>query len=376
MKHKLFVILSVLISCETKPQSVNPCIAFKLAFCKVKQDFAEEHGIKEQSAPAPARAPSFSPTIAPKRSQSSFNREPTDTQANLPARLRPALQVSSAGGTALKSTLLDRLRSQAPNRGSSDSNNDACAGLRFCVLKGNSNNRNNRRPTTKTTTEEPQFDVDKFLSSGAPSGANLINLVLIGDLEEARELIENGADVNSADQHGNSVLHIAAQNGRGAIVEDLILNGADVNKGNNHKNTALHLAAQNGWDEVAKHLLRAKRIKVNFKDLHANTAMHLAAQNGQIGVLEQLIEAGANINEANAHRLAPLHLAVQNKWLDITRLLVQSGADLDFKDLIGNTPLHTAYHNSQTEIARYLVASGANENSKNLAGLTPSQLGK
>ena len=83
---------------------------------------------------------------------------------------------------------------------------------------------------------------------------------------------------------GNTVLHIAAQNGRDGIIEDLILNGADVNAGNNHKNTAIHLAAQNGFDKVAAHLLRAKKLNVNFKDLHANTAMHLAAQNGQIGV--------------------------------------------------------------------------------------------
>ena len=55
-------------------------------------------------------------------------------------------------------------------------------------------------------------------------------------------------------------------------------------QGNNHHNTALHLAAQNGFDEVAEKLLRAKRINVNKKDLHANTALHLAAQNGQIGV--------------------------------------------------------------------------------------------
>ena len=45
-----------------------------------------------------------------------------------------------------------------------------------------------------------------------------------------------------------------------------------------------HLAAQNGWTEIAAKLLRAKKIKVNFKDLHANTALHLAAQNGQAGV--------------------------------------------------------------------------------------------
>ena len=91
-------------------------------------------------------------------------------------------------------------------------------------------------------------------------------------------------DLKTVDNHGNSVLHIAAQNGRAGIIEDLILNGADVNYGNNHQNTAIHLAAQNGWDEVAGHLLRAKKLKVNYKDLHANTALHLAAQNGQLGV--------------------------------------------------------------------------------------------
>ena len=52
------------------------------------------------------------------------------------------------------------------------------------------------------------------------------------------------------------MLHIAAQNGRAGVIEDLILNGADVNYGNNHENTAIHLAAQNGWNEVAGHLLR------------------------------------------------------------------------------------------------------------------------
>ena len=91
-------------------------------------------------------------------------------------------------------------------------------------------------------------------------------------------------DLKTVDNHGNSVLHIAAQNGRAGVIEDLILNGADVNYGNNHENTAIHLAAQNGWNEVAGHLLRAKKLNVNKKDLHANTALHLAAQNGQLGV--------------------------------------------------------------------------------------------
>ena len=79
---------------------------------------------------------------------------------------------------------------------------------------------------------------------------------------------------------GNTLLLIAAQNGRDEIIKEILLGGANVNYGNNHKNSAIHLAAQNGQTEVMKILLKAKKINVNFKDLHANTALHLAAQNG------------------------------------------------------------------------------------------------
>jgi len=418
MRIKLFAILAIVLSCEAKPQSVNPCLALKLAFCKVKKEFAEENGIRPK-APAPVRTPVqtpfqtpvetpvqtpvFSPTVAPRRSQSSFNREgdtlivtPSETISQTNQQTQQSFRPTPP---KIKSTLLDRLRSQFKNRGSNteskpqsvgspvrninenrgstdnSNSNDACKGLRFCVLKGNDGSSNNRRPVATTTTENPVLT--RLLASQGlgPSGVSLMNLVLQGELEEAKQQIANGADVNQVDNHGNSVLHIAAQNGRAGIIEDLILNGADVNYGNNHQNTAIHLAAQNGWDEVAGHLLRAKKLNVNFKDLHANTALHLAAQNGQLGVAEKLIEAGAKVNEPNAHGLIPLHLAVQNGFNEMTSLLVQNGADLNFQDLIGNTPLHTAFHNAEREIGQYLVASGANENQKNKAGLAPIQLG-
>ena len=35
------------------------------------------------------------------------------------------------------------------------------------------------------------------------NSGNLLDLVLRGDLEEAKRLIENGADVKAEDQHGN-----------------------------------------------------------------------------------------------------------------------------------------------------------------------------
>jgi len=404
-------------------QAVNPCVALKLPLCRVKQEFAEEHGIrteKPKSTPTRSRLvvqPEENPSKPIQRinTPNAFTREgdtiivtpsPTPTRSrvvpeNNPSKPKQPLRSSPPQGGGLRASALDRFRERPskppPPRTTSTTsfnsgtNNDACRGLRFCVLKnrnsGDSINR--RRPATArttTTTETP--DIFEQILAGtfgnnaaAPdpgnsfdNSGNLLDLVLRGELDEAKRLIENGADVRAEDQHGNSVLHIAAQNGRTGIVEDLILGGADVNKGNNHKNTALHLAAQNGWSEIARILLTAKKINVNYKDLHANTALHLAAQNGQLGVAEHLIEAGANLNAPNAHKHIPLHLAAQNGHMPMTKVLVDGGSDLNFPDLIGNTPLHTAVHNSHTEIAKYLVASGADEFKRNLSGLTPFQL--
>ena len=88
------------------------------------------------------------------------------------------------------------------------------SGLRFCVLSSNaaSNSRNRVRPalaTRTTTTEDPlleQFIASAGGTSNTGGGGNLLNLILNGHLDDARQLIENGADVNSEDQHGTPYL--------------------------------------------------------------------------------------------------------------------------------------------------------------------------
>ncbi|TRY77962.1 hypothetical protein TCAL_08622 [Tigriopus californicus] len=259
----------------------------------------------------------------------------------------------------------------------------ACAGLILCKLSKDtpsSGNRVRRPPLVRGTTTRAPLVPDEPQDLGFFS-ESLMSAVLNNHLEEAKLLIEQGSDVNAEDVHGNSVLHIAAQNGRTDIIDDLVLNDADVNKGNNHKNTALHLAAQNGWTEIAEKLLKHRRIKVNFADFHGNTALHLAAQNGQLGVTRHLIEAEADLDRKNTHRHVPLHLAAQNGHFELSQLLAAAGANPNSKDLQGkaildfrNTPLHTAYHTSHSQIAQMLIGYGADPNAKNLSGLQPAQL--
>ena len=78
------------------------------------------------------------------------------------------------------------------------------AGLRFCVLKKDVS-AEKRRPTSSSTfvptvrtPEEPVF-VPEEPSDTFPS---LLLLIRDGQLDEAKKYIEQGADVNEADQHG------------------------------------------------------------------------------------------------------------------------------------------------------------------------------
>jgi len=72
-----------------------------------------------------------------------------------------------------------------------------------------------------------------------------------GDLEEVRELLEKGADVNAKDEEGRTPLHWAAGNGYVEVARLLIEHGADVNaKESRYGDTPLDLAAYQGHWKV------------------------------------------------------------------------------------------------------------------------------
>ena len=83
------------------------------------------------------------------------------------------------------------------------------SGLIFCRLAGSSSSSggsSSSRPrfTPTTTTAAPEEDI--VVSADAFFGTeSLIKLVLNGHLEDAKVLIEEGADVNEQDVHGEDI---------------------------------------------------------------------------------------------------------------------------------------------------------------------------
>ena len=64
--------------------------------------------------------------------------------------------------------------------------------------------------------------------------------------------LENGADINTQDNNGNTALMIAAQNGHEHVVDWLLHNNANVIYANNNKKNAASLAMNNGYITIAE----------------------------------------------------------------------------------------------------------------------------
>jgi ankyrin repeat protein len=66
---------------------------------------------------------------------------------------------------------------------------------------------------------------------------------MLGNIEEIKNLIEQGADINAPGQFGDTPLHKAADSRQLETAKILLENGADVNAINvYHKHTPLHHA--------------------------------------------------------------------------------------------------------------------------------------
>ena len=179
-----------------------------------------------------------------------------------------------------------------------------------------------------------------------------ISLILEeGNLEELKNYIENGADVNGK-YDGKSLLHFAidnCENNYSEIIEFLINSGANINSCESYlKETPLHRLCA-----------RAKP---------------------RIEIIKSLLDRGANVNIENVSGKTPIFYCNFNFSLELLDLLVKHGADINHTDKYNNTILHDDFSNYTTrnfeEFLKVLISLGFDINSKNNLGHTPLYLCK
>jgi len=183
----------------------------------------------------------------------------------------------------------------------------------------------------------------------------------IGDLQRVEKFIDDGADVDTKDQEGQTVLHHAAKAGEIEVIELLIAKGADVKAKDKRNFTPLHEAVRGRHKDVVA-LLIDNGANVNARARWGYTPMYYAAWSGITEVVELLVEKGADINAKDEWDWTPLHYMAQHDYYrDMAEFLIAKGVDVNAEDKWGQTPLEVAKEKGHTKIVELLRKHGAKE---------------
>jgi ankyrin repeat protein len=127
----------------------------------------------------------------------------------------------------------------------------------------------------------------------------------------------------AVDPEGNTVLMVAANNGRTSIVDEMVKSGADVNVTNRERVSALMRAAAQSDVTLVRTLLDANA-DLNHKDTRGDTALSFAAARGRKENVVLLVGSGATPEAIDRAFVA----AARYNQPEIARLLLDRGADV------------------------------------------------
>mmetsp|Transcript_6234 Transcript_6234/g.18805 ORF Transcript_6234/g.18805 Transcript_6234/m.18805 type:complete len:1604 (+) Transcript_6234:403-5214(+) len=222
-----------------------------------------------------------------------------------------------------------------------------------------------------------------------------------GHVNVVRLLLAEGANPNHEDDQGFTPLHLGALHGYDAVLGALIEAGANVNAKNAAGTTAicyavqrrhakcvrilinggaklcvpgssplLFIAADEGDVECVKALLDSNtpldcraNIKVlinkDYEMMDSLSPLHLAASKGHNGMVELLLDRGADVDERSSKGWSALDFAVLNGHVTSANTLIFYGAIVDDgPKVIGRgswTLVQHAAHSGNKEIVRLLI---------------------
>ncbi len=229
----------------------------------------------------------------------------------------------------------------------------------------------------------PRLDVVAALlvllvaTAATPPDSPVADAAMRGELEEVRELLRSGADVNAPQSDGLTALHWAADNGDAALTGVLIYAGANLAPlTRNDAYTPMHMAARGGHADVIAALLDAGADPGVATSRTGVTPMHLAAKAGSGEAIRSLAAGGAEV-DARDHQWGqtPLIFAAGFNRLVAVNTLIELGADVSLTENVLHMPTRYAVDRAARAARNEVLESfRAQSDNPDLWAPTPQQV--
>ncbi|XP_078542266.1 uncharacterized protein LOC144827992 [Lissotriton helveticus] len=153
--------------------------------------------------------------------------------------------------------------------------------------------------------------------------------------KKLNRLLEGGANLNTTDQYGQTILHEVAKNWNPDVAKYLIVRGADVNKADRFGITPLHVAAALNYPEMVDCLLKSGGIDISAVTRGKQAPIHYAAKYDAVEALKILLKYEADITARDYKERTPLQLSAELDRSESARLLLSVNSDASVYDSSG-----------------------------------------
>jgi ankyrin repeat protein len=214
-----------------------------------------------------------------------------------------------------------------------------------------------------------------FLTTLGLPPRDLCTVIEKQDIKSLHEYLTHGVSINanvaiSNDGRTGSLLHCALVYNQDVIVKDLLENGASLDSIDSNNKTPLIAAISARQLDLVK-LLIAKGAEVNDRDSNGQTPLMATIFGGELDLVKLLIAKGAKVDNRDKDGQTPLIAAISGDKLDIVELLIAKSAKVNEQNKDGQTPLIAAISGGKLDIIELLIAKSAEVNGRNQDGQTP-----
>jgi len=204
--------------------------------------------------------------------------------------------------------------------------------------------------------------IGRLLRAGADPDARdasgetlLMTAVRSGNIDSVAALVERGAAVNAADTATQTTpLMWAVRSNSLPAAKLLIEHGATIDAATRVGATPAWVSPNAGGGSHGLGIIRGGWPERGSRAATPGgmTALLYAARDGRVDLARTLLDAGANVNRAEANDITPLLMALTNDHMAVARLFIERGADINAADFWGRTPIFSAVEIRNRDITR------------------------